>query len=110
MRLARWLFLIAGLTGLVALLPHYVLEARINQGLPPAITHPEYYYGFVGVAAAWQVAFLLIASDPIRYRPLMLVGVLEKVSFGGAVLVLYFQERVAFQVLGAGFADLLLGV
>ena len=38
------------------------MEARVGRDYPPAITHPEYFYGFLGVAAAWQVAFLVIAA------------------------------------------------
>jgi hypothetical protein len=54
---------IAGVYGLVVLLPLYALEAWIGVDDPPPITHPEFYYGFVGVAAAWQVAFLLIGRS-----------------------------------------------
>ena len=61
---ARRLFLIAGIYGLAVILPQYFLEARVGRDYPPAITHPEYFYGFLGVAAAWQVAFLVIATDP----------------------------------------------
>jgi len=48
---------LAGIYGLVVLLPLYFLEHRLGQDQPPAITHPEFYCGFVGVATAWQVAF-----------------------------------------------------
>ncbi|MEW4569682.1 hypothetical protein AB1L88_17590 [Tautonia sp. JC769] len=110
MRLARWVFLVAGLVGLAAIVPQYALEGWISRRYPPAIAHPEYFYGFVGLAAAWQVVFLVIASDPIRYRPLMLVGVLEKVAFGGAALALFVQGRVGWSVVGPGVVDLALGV
>jgi hypothetical protein len=30
------------------------------------------------VAVAWQIVFLIISRDPIRYRPLMIPAVLEK--------------------------------
>jgi len=43
------------------------------------------------VAVSWQVAFL-IAQDPARYRPLMIPAVLEKATFGIAVLVLFAQQ------------------
>jgi hypothetical protein len=82
MRFARWLFFLAGIYGIAVVLPQYFLEARIGRDYPPAITHPEYFYGFIGVALAWQVAFLIIARDPVRYRPIMLAGILEKLSFG----------------------------
>jgi hypothetical protein len=47
------------------------ISVSIGQDQPPAITHPEFYYGFVGVATTWQVTFLIIRRDPKRYRPLM---------------------------------------
>ena len=31
---------------------------------------------FLCVAVAWQIAFLVIATDPIRYRPMMPVALL----------------------------------
>jgi hypothetical protein len=91
------------------LLPFYVLEAWVGREYPPPISHPEYYYGFTGVAVAWQVAFLLIGTDPIRYRPLMLVGVIEKLSFGVPVLVLLAMGRVAPAIVLAALFDLTLG-
>ena len=47
---------------------------------PPGMSHPLFYYGFVGVALAWQVAFWLIARDPVRYRWFIVPGVIEKVE------------------------------
>src|SRR4051812_47452285 len=81
---ARRVFLIAGIYGLIALLPIYLLESRIGRDQPPAITHPEFFYGFVGVGVSWQVAFLIISPDPARFRPLMIPAGLEKASFGFA--------------------------
>lgn len=108
MRFARRVFLLAGIYGLAVLVPQYFLEARIGRDMPPEITHPEFYYGFVGVALAWQVLYLLVASDPLRYRPVMLVGVLAKCSFFAAVLVLVLLGRTAMPMLAAASIDLLL--
>jgi hypothetical protein len=107
MRLARWIFLIAGIYGVLVITPFYFLEDQIGRDFPPAITHPDVYYGFVGVTLAWQVAFLVIASDPLRLRPLMLPAILEKASYGIAVLVLFAQERVAPVVVGLAMVDFL---
>lgn len=52
MRFTSRLFLIAGIYGLLVLVPQYFLEEKNGRDYPPAITHPEYYYGFVGVAVA----------------------------------------------------------
>ena len=102
---ARRVFLVAGLYGIVALAPQYFVEL----GLPTLVERPEHFYGFIGVALAWQVVFLIAASDVMRYRPLMLAGVLEKLSFGAAVAILYSVERVSIGVLLAGTVDLVLG-
>ena len=69
MRFARAVFLIAGMA---VVAPLYFMEARIGREMPPAITHPEYFYGFAGVTLAWQLLFLVLASDPLRYRSMML--------------------------------------
>ena len=110
MRFARVVFLVAGLTGLAAILPLYALEGRIGRDLPPSVTHPEFFYGFAGVAAAWQVAFLLIARDPARHRPLIPAAILEKFGFGIAVLALFARGRVGAPILGAALIDLVFGV
>jgi hypothetical protein len=110
MTFCRWLFRIAGIYGLLVLVPQYLMEDRIGQDSPPAIIHPEFYYGFLGVAVSWQVAFLRIAQDPARYRPLMIPAFLEKMSFGIAVMVLYLQGRASGMLLGFGMVDLMLGV
>jgi hypothetical protein len=85
---ARRTYLIAGIYALAVLVPMYFLEGRIGRDTPPPITHPEYFYGFLGVAVAWQVSFLVIARDPVRSLPLTLPAVLEKAGFGLTVVAL----------------------
>ena len=102
----RWVFAVAGIYGIAALLPQFFLEQRVGMQNPPPITHPEFFYGFLGVALAWQVAFLIIARDPLRFRPLMLPSILEKLSFGVATVLLFAQGRLAALMLGAGLVDL----
>jgi hypothetical protein len=107
MKFAKWVFLIAGIYGILAVAPMYFSEDQIARDYPPAITHPEYYYGFTGVTLAWQIAFLVIASNPSRFRLMMLPAVVEKLSYVIAILVLYFQQRVAAIVIGFAAIDLL---
>jgi hypothetical protein len=109
MRFARWVFVVAGLYGVVVVAPLYFLESRISQEQPPPITHPEYFYGFTGITLAWQALFLLIGSDPIRYRPAMPVAVLEKLAFAVAVPILFVQHRVGGQTFGFSMIDAVLG-
>ena len=110
MKFAKRLFFIAAIYGVVGLVPQYFMEAKNGSDYPPAINHPEYYYGFIGVALAWQVLFFLIARDPVRYRLAMLPGALEKIGFGAAGVLLYLQGRVAMQMLAFGCVDLVFAV
>ena len=110
MTFARRVFLIAGIYGLIVLLPQYVLEGKNGRDFPPAITHPEYYYGFIGVGVAWQIAFLVIASDPARYRLMMIPSIVEKGSFGFAAIALSLRGRLPVPMLAAATIDLILGV
>lgn len=109
MKFAKWVYLIAGIYGLLIVTPLYFLEAKNGIDYPPPITHPEYYYGFIGVVLAWQVAFLMMARDPKRYRPLMLATMIEKYSYGLALFILFGQGRVTMTMLILGIIDTVLG-
>jgi hypothetical protein len=110
MRFTRWVFVGAGVWGLAVVPPLFFLYDTAGRLNPPAINHPEYYYGFAAITLAWQLAFLVIAADPVRYRPLIPVTILEKLGWVVTVGVLYAQERVAASALPFAAADLLLGI
>ena len=108
MKFAKTVFLIAGIYGLIVLVPQFFLERKIGVDTPPPITHAEFFYGFVCVAVAWQVLFLIVSRDPIRYRPMMVPAMLEKIGFPVAVVVLYLQGRVAPTIFIPASLDLVL--
>jgi hypothetical protein len=110
MKFARLVFLIAGIYGLIVLLPQYFLEGKTSREFPPPITHPEFYYGFIGVTVAWQVLFLTLSRNPSRYRPMMIPAILEKALFPVGVVVLFLQHRISQLMLGPATIDLVLGV
>jgi hypothetical protein len=110
MKFARVVFLIAGLYGLVVLAPGYFLEQAVGRDNPPAITHPEFFYGFLGVALAWQIAFLFIAQNPVRFRPMMIPSVVEKLTYSGAVIVLLKQHRISMATFELGLADVIFAI
>jgi hypothetical protein len=110
MRFANWVFLIAGIYGLLIVTPMFFSEARMGDDYPPPINHPEWYYGFAGAALSWQLVYLLISSDPVRYRPLMLLGAIAKLAFFGVMIFLYLQERVAGGLVGLASPDGILAV
>ena len=110
MKFARYTFLIAGIYGLLVLLPIYFSEPGVARDYPPAITHPEYFYGFAGVAIAFQFVFLIISRDPLKYRLMIFPSLIEKFSFGIAVVVLQMQNRIPLPMFAGGMIDTLLGV
>lgn len=91
MKAARLIFTLAGIYGLIVLLPMFFIEPL----LVPAPSRPEDYYGFLGSATAFQLVFLAIGSDPIRLRPLMPVAVLAKAFFFVTMWSLWFEGRAA---------------
>jgi hypothetical protein len=110
MKFAKIVFIIAGIWGVLVLSPLYFIFDLIGRQDPPPITHPAFYYGFVGVGLAWQIAFLIIAKDPIRLRPLMIAAILEKFSYAAALIVLYLQSRLHASDLCFGLVDLIFGL
>jgi hypothetical protein len=110
MKFAKVVFWIAGIWGFLVITPLYFMFDLIGRNDPPPITHPAFFYGFVGLALAWQIAFLFIATDPARYRPLMIPSIFEKFSYGAAVVILVLQARMHRADLLFAGTDLLLGV
>ncbi|HMG47244.1 MAG TPA: hypothetical protein VK614_07270 [Allosphingosinicella sp.] len=87
--IAARIFGIAGVYGLIVLLPLFFVE----PWLAPPPSRPEDYYGFLGSATAFQLVYLTIARDPVRFRPLMPVAVLAKLSFFVPMAILWAQGR-----------------
>jgi hypothetical protein len=110
MKFAKIVFWIAGIWGLLIITPLYFLFDVIGQKDPPPITHPGFFYGFVGCAFAWQVAFCFMATDPARYRPLMIPSILEKATYAIAIIVLVVQARTRPSDLVFAGTDSLFGV
>lgn len=108
-RFSRIVFLVAGVYGLIVLVPGYFGEKILAEKMPPAITHPEFFYGFFGVAVAWQVAFLIIARDPQRFRVIIPAAILEKLTYCVACAVLFALGRVPLIVAMGGAGDFILG-
>lgn len=107
---ARRVFFWAGIYGVLVLAPLYFMEEKLARDFPPSFSHPEQFYGFLGVALAWQFAFLLIASDVPRYRLFMLPAIAEKLLSSIATLVLYGADRVAALTAAPAAVDLCLGL
>jgi len=109
MKFARVVFVVAGIWGIVVLTPFYWLVDITGRRYAPPIEYPHFFYGFFSVAMVWQIAFLIIATDPLRYRMLMLAAMLEKFPFTLAIMVLYARGIVGTTPLVFGLIDGVLG-
>ena len=110
MRFAKIVFWLAAIWGFLIITPLYFMFALISKNDPPPITHPGFFYGFVGVAMVWQLAFILMARDPIRFRPMMIPAILEKLVYSIPVSILVLQKRMHPADLVFSAIDLLLAV
>jgi len=99
MRLAKWIFLLAGVSGLLCTVP--LLFAENTMGGRQA----EFYYGFVCLDICWQILYLFLSSDPIRYRPMTIAAFLAKGSGTIALTWLYLLARVSVQWIVIGAVD-----
>ena len=109
-RFARRVFTVAGLYGFITVAPLYLMEQVIALESPPAITHPEYFYGFIGVTLAWQILFLRVGRDPLMVRAIIPIAVVEKLAFGMPAILLYAQHRLVRSTLVFGLIDLVWAV
>jgi hypothetical protein len=109
MKFAKTVFWIAGIWGLLVITPLVFIFDLIGKNDPPPITHPGFYYGFATVTLAFQIVFIVIARDPVRLRPIMVPSVIEKFSYGIAVVTLYSQGRMKAPDLMFVAADTILG-
>ena len=110
MRFARVVFVFAGVWGIVVLTPLYFLVDLTGREYAAPVDYPQFFYGFLSVAMAWQFAFLVIGSSPARFRPLMIPGILEKLGHVAGVAVLYGQGRLTIADMVAAGPDLLLAI
>jgi len=102
-------FIVAGFWGIFVLTPLYWLVDVTGRHYSPPVDYPHFFYGFLSVAMAWQVAFLIIGSSPARFRPLMIPSMLEKFGHVLTLGVLYSLGRIPVLDAQAAAPDMLLG-
>ena len=110
MKFAKIVFITAGVWGILVLVPLYFLFDISGRRYAPPEDYPHFFYGFLGVTLAWQIAFLIIGSNPSRFRLLMIPSIIEKVSFIAAVAVLYTGSRISAIDASAALPDIVLAI
>ena len=110
MSFARLTFIGAGIWGSAVLTPLYWLVDITGRPYGPPMDYPHFFYGFLSVAMAWQIAFIVIGSNPARFRPLMIPAIVEKLGHVAGVVVLYWNARISTIDAQAAIPDLLLAM
>ena len=110
MRFARWVFVGAGVWGIVVLSPLYALLDITGRRYAVPVEYPQFFYGFLGVAMAWQLAFLVIGSNPARFRPFMPLAIVEKLGYVATLAVLYALGRIGSADFQPAVPDFVLGM
>lgn len=103
----KTIFLTSGIYGLIIMLAMLLSEKQFSHENPPQLTHLEFYYGFIGVCIAFQILFILIAKNPLKYKLMMVPAILEKFSFGLVVIVMHYQKNIPNTVFVFGLIDLI---
>ena len=110
MKFARTVFIGAGLWGIAVLVPLYFLVDITGKPWPAPLNYPHFFYGFISVALAWQLAFLIIGTNPERYRLLMIPAILEKLGHVATVATLHSRGAITLEDAMTASPDLLLGL
>src|SRR6476469_1968025 len=98
---ARRVYRGAAIYGAIVLTPLYLIP-------PPAGARVEINLGFLGLALVFQGVFWIIGGDPLRYRALMPLAILEKLVFAIPALTLFALGRLEGVVAGFAAIDVLL--
>jgi hypothetical protein len=110
MKFARGVFLFAGVWGIAVVTPLFFLVDVTGRRYSPPSEYPQFFYGFLAVTIAWQLGFLVIGSDPQRFRPLMIPGIVEKMGYVSTLLALYGQGRLSAADFSPFVPDFLIGL
>jgi hypothetical protein len=106
MKFAKWVFRIAGIIGIITVAPMLFLE----NYFAPNINHPLFFYGFVCLDLIWQILYLLLSTNPARYRLMMLPSFLAKFSGVIAITWLVLQQRASVNMIPTIIIDFIFSI
>jgi hypothetical protein len=93
LKFARIVFLSAPIFGVIVLAPGFFAGTTLHDGSPrPGL---PFYFGFLCLSLTWQFVYVLIGLDPVRYRPMMLLAALAKLSYFAVCVVLFLTAHLA---------------
>lgn len=91
--MAKLIFRIAAAADILVLTPILFFPNRIGNPVPRPLTEPEYFHGFLALSLLFSILYLVIATNPIRYRPVMWIGILQKFVYPMAIFGLLSTHR-----------------
>ena len=110
MRFAKYVFIGAGIWGIAVLTPLFWLVDITGRQYPSPNDYPQFFYGFIAVAIAWQIAFIVIGSNPLRYRTFMIPAMIEKFGYVSLLFLLYGRSRIPAIDVQPAIPDGLIGI
>lgn len=110
MKFAKIVFAIAGVWGILVLTPLFFLVDLTGRKYAPPGSYPHFFYGFFALAMVFQFVFFIIASDPARFRPMIIAAILEKAAYVAVCGVLYSRGQITLTDASTCFADCILGI
>jgi len=73
MKLVRWIFFSAGIFGLIPVISlAYSSLVSKESILPDGTTTGLFFYGSAVQYICWQILYLFLSRDPLRYRSIMI--------------------------------------
>ena len=106
-KIARYIFLTSAIYGILVLTPQLFRESAFSTVDAP-LSHPEFFYGFFLIALAFQILFIVISIDPVRYRQTMIPCFIEKSGHAISCIVLYGQHRLEREVFFTSMGDVVM--
>ena len=106
MKFAKWVLIVGGIFGLLAIIPLYFIENQIAPGL----NYPEFYYGFIGINILWQILYIYISTNLSRFRPIILFAFFVKILGVISISWLILTERTETWWYGIIISDLILAI
>jgi hypothetical protein len=110
MKFAKIVFTIAGVWGILVLTPLFFLVDLTGRKYAPPSSYPHFFYGFFALALVFQLVFFIIASDPARFRPMIIAAIFEKAIYVTVCAVLYSRGQITLTDASTCFADCILGM
>ena len=106
MKFAKWILVLAGMVGMISLFPLYFKEHTIA----PDLMYPVFYYGFISINIIWQLMYIYISHDPVKFRPIIFFGFMVKIIGAISIFFLIIQDRAEYWWIAIALVDFIFSI